>query len=91
MVRGDHLPDEMTDGERAALAAANRDGWIIPPLYDSLRPEPPRAWRTAHLRYLERRQLVGDRRQRGDGLFCYRLNAAGQSARRSLLTHGRLS
>lgn len=81
MVRYDHLPAEITAGERAAIAAATPKGWIIPPLYNCLRPEPPRPWRTAHLRYLERRRLIGEQRRRADGLFCFRLNADGMALR----------
>ncbi len=82
MIRWDFLPDEMTDGERAAIADASADGWITPPLYNSLREAPPRAWRTAHLRYLERRRLIAECRKRIDGVFCYRLTAEAMEAYR---------
>lgn len=81
LVRHDYLPEEMTDGERAALRDASATGWIIPPVIVAWQPEPPRPWRSAHIRYLERRQLVRQRRYRIDGACCVRLNEAGMAAR----------
>jgi hypothetical protein len=80
-IRFDFCPDEMTEGERAAIADASPAGWIVPPLYDSLEPEPPRPWRTVHLRYLERRHLIAKTEHRADGQFCYLLNAEGLALR----------
>ena len=80
-IRFDHLPGEMTAGEIAALLDADDRGWIVPPCRDTLRPEPTRTWRTADLRYLERRRLIGERRYRLDGLFDWRLNEAGMALR----------
>ena len=83
-IRFDFCPDDMTPGERAAIADASPAGWIVPPLYDSLEPEGVRAWRTVHLRYLERRHLIAKSERRADGLFCYLLNAAGIALRDEL-------
>ncbi|MEO5867251.1 MAG: hypothetical protein ABIQ19_09090 [Sphingomonas sp.] len=77
----DFLPDDMTQGEMAAIADATQDGWIIPPVYNCLRPAPPRPWRSVHLRYLERRGLTRRGRNRIDGVWCVRLNAEGLSLR----------
>ncbi len=77
MVRGDYLPEQMTDGERAAITSSSANGWITPPLYNSLKPEGERPWRTVHCRYLERRGLIAKSEQRQDGLFRYRLNQTG--------------
>jgi hypothetical protein len=72
-LRWEPLPDEITEGELAAIASASATGWIEPPIYDCLKPEPPRPWRTVHLRYLERRGMVAERRMRRDGMLCIRL------------------
>lgn len=80
-VQHDFLPNAMTDGERAALTDATASGWIHPPLYCSINPEPPRGWFEAHLRYLERRGLIAKRRYRIDGRWSVKLNAAGLAER----------
>lgn len=76
-VRHDYVPAEMTPGERAAILLADENGWINPPLIRAWKPEPPRPWRSVHLRYLERRGLIGGHRYRIDGAFSVRLNRAG--------------
>ncbi|MGN5375858.1 hypothetical protein [Sphingomonas hankookensis] len=75
----------MTDGERAALREATATGWINPPVYNCLRPEGIRPWRTVHLRYLERRRMVRRFRYRIDGVCCIQLNDAGWAARADAL------
>lgn len=77
----DYLPTEMTDGERAALREATASGWIKPPLVSTWDPEPPRAWRSVHIRYLERRGLIGRHRYRPDHTCCVQLNRAGVEVR----------
>lgn len=78
---GQTLPAEITPGELAAIAAANSDGWIVPPVYDSLARPQRRGWSAAHLGYLHLRGLVAERRRRVDAQINYRLNAAGMELR----------
>lgn len=77
----EYLPTEMTDGERAALREATAAGWINPPIVCAWQPEPPRTWRSVHIRYLERRGLIRKREYRQDNLPRVLLNEAGMAAR----------
>jgi hypothetical protein len=76
----------LTASEAAALRDADQDGWICPPIYNSLEPEPPRPWRTADIARLQSKRLVGLKRKRADGLFCFKITLAGRKARRALKT-----
>lgn len=71
-------PENLTPRERAAVLAAGRDGWIHPPLVNTLKATPDhREWFTADLCSLERKGLIRDRKRRLDGATRFLLNQAG--------------
>lgn len=73
-LKGDYLPTAMTRGEKAAIRAADAQGWIPgPPVYNCLSPAPKPKWTTADVRFLVRRGLTDLFKRRADGHMLFRL------------------